>query len=638
MNFKKRYNVFGKRIVISWLVSYLILFSIPVLSSLAIYQRAESTLENELQNSSNHMLETLQISTDETLYAISSLVMNISLSNEVKTLMSSSPNDEELSTLSLMFKLAYNLHSYKTYNKNITDIYIYFNHLEKGVSQGYLGDTEEFFNYIYSGTDITLEDWLKTIKSNNYGQSLIISAGGNITSVDFVYSLPVRSSAEVTASVIMRVDTSILENTINNFTTLKNQSIYILDSKNNNILTYGENLIPDIKYEDFPKDLEMEKADKLATISKTSPVNSWRYISVIPQKAIDNQLGHLRQLIVITFFFCLVIGGILVVYFVKKHYTPIANLLNLGKKRINNSPDDDYLLLNEIMKDYIDTKSQLSTIQYNQKLRSKTEILESLLNGNLQSYKDIISEFKKFDIKFLSEYFVVTVLKTENEEALFEYEEVLDSENRDEAIQFIMTNVLEELVAVANKGYVAKTNGNIVCIISLNTDKLSTYKQDIETAFSEAKLFIEDNFSFSFSHYASDVHKSLENIPAAFNQAILKIDAVPTDIPDDLVEKIKIYISENYNNNALNVASVGDHFNITPYYASNVFKRTTNVSMLDYIGKYRVNKAKEIIKTHNPKLASVAEMVGFNNVRTFMRTFVKYEGITPGQYKEITGA
>ena len=631
---KFKFSFFNKRIVISWLASYLIVFSVPVFSSLFLYWRAEVTLEKEIQNSSIRMLETLQMSTDEALYTISSLVMNISLSTELTSIVNKSEYDSQESFVPLTFKLARDLNSYKSYNKNITDVFIHFNQLEMGLADNYYSKTEEFFNNIYKNTDVSYNDWFNTISEQGYGKSLVAYENGKVSFVDFIYTLPINSVSEISATVIVRMNTSILENMIMDFAAYKDQSIYILDTNSNCILIYGNNVIPDIKYDDSPNDFHMRKSNKLVTVSITSTMNSWRLFSVIPQRTLNIQLGYLRYLIIINLLFCIIIGGILVVYFVKKHYKPIDTLLSLGKKRVNVKFDNDYLLLNELMKDYVDTKSQLTTIKYNQKIKAKTEILYDLIKGTVQPN----IELEKFDINFLSDCFVVSVFKMENAEALFEYDEYLDTYEREATVLLVMTNVLEELISAQNRGYVLRSDGNIVCIISLSVSNLSTCQQDIETAFSEAKLFIEDNFSISFTSYTSEIYKTLDKIPDAYKQAVSMTEAPHfSETSDDLIEKIKVYISENYNDNNLNVASVGNYFNITPYYASNVFKRATDISMLDYIGKYRINKAKEIIKSNNPRLVSVAEAVGFNNVRTFMRAFVKYEGITPGQYKEITG-
>lgn len=103
----------------------------------------------------------------------------------------------------------------------------------------------------------------------------------------------------------------------------------------------------------------------------------------------------------------------------------------------------------------------------------------------------------------------------------------------------------------------------------------------------------------------------------------------------DIVSEIKKFISENYTNQTLNISMIGEYFNITPYYASNIFKKIENISMLDFISAMRVEKAKELLVNTDLNIEAVALQSGFSNVRTFMRSFQKFEVITPGKYKEL---
>ena len=104
---------------------------------------------------------------------------------------------------------------------------------------------------------------------------------------------------------------------------------------------------------------------------------------------------------------------------------------------------------------------------------------------------------------------------------------------------------------------------------------------------------------------------------------------------DDLIINIKEFIKENYNDHNLNVALIGQHFDITPYYISNIFKSTEKTSILSYIQELRISASKELIANTKKPISEISESVGFNSVRTFMRTFTKFEGITPGQYREM---
>lgn len=105
---------------------------------------------------------------------------------------------------------------------------------------------------------------------------------------------------------------------------------------------------------------------------------------------------------------------------------------------------------------------------------------------------------------------------------------------------------------------------------------------------------------------------------------------------DAVIDKIKKYIAEKYNDSSITVAYIGSYVGVTPYYASRIFKEETGENLSDYISRYRVEKAKEFLgEDRHISTAQLYDLVGFGSERTFMRMFQKYEGITVGQYKKM---
>nr|WP_246238994.1 helix-turn-helix transcriptional regulator [Paenibacillus anseongense] len=70
-------------------------------------------------------------------------------------------------------------------------------------------------------------------------------------------------------------------------------------------------------------------------------------------------------------------------------------------------------------------------------------------------------------------------------------------------------------------------------------------------------------------------------------------------------------------------------------YLSKLFREQTGEGLLDYINKVRIVKAKELIENQNITLNEIASLVGFSDVNALIRIFKKYEGVTPGKYKEM---
>ena len=99
---------------------------------------------------------------------------------------------------------------------------------------------------------------------------------------------------------------------------------------------------------------------------------------------------------------------------------------------------------------------------------------------------------------------------------------------------------------------------------------------------------------------------------------------------------IKSYIANTYMDINLSVYSIADHFSLTPSYVSKLFKRYTGDALLEYINKYRIEMAKQIMSDQEGySIDKIAAMVGYENPRTFTRIFKKYESTVPSKYKNM---
>jgi len=107
------------------------------------------------------------------------------------------------------------------------------------------------------------------------------------------------------------------------------------------------------------------------------------------------------------------------------------------------------------------------------------------------------------------------------------------------------------------------------------------------------------------------------------------------DETETIIDRVIDYVKINYSSNQLNVTDIGEQFNITPSYISRIFKERFGETLPNYINKLRILKAKELLKENKMSIITIAHKIGYVNSNVFIRNFKKYEGITPGQYKDI---
>lgn len=99
-------------------------------------------------------------------------------------------------------------------------------------------------------------------------------------------------------------------------------------------------------------------------------------------------------------------------------------------------------------------------------------------------------------------------------------------------------------------------------------------------------------------------------------------------------ENVIEYINVNYFDPNLNVSTLSERFKMTRSYFSKRFKEEAGEGLLDYIHRLRIGKAK-LYFNEGCSISEASLKIGYNDIGTFIRLFKKYEGITPGKYKEV---
>jgi len=102
-----------------------------------------------------------------------------------------------------------------------------------------------------------------------------------------------------------------------------------------------------------------------------------------------------------------------------------------------------------------------------------------------------------------------------------------------------------------------------------------------------------------------------------------------------ITEQIVSIIENSYTDDNLSISSIACRFGLTAPYVSKIFKDTMGEGIQDYINKIRLNKAKALLLGGPANLEHIARKVGYSNSNGLIRVFKKYEGVTPGQFREI---
>ena len=106
---------------------------------------------------------------------------------------------------------------------------------------------------------------------------------------------------------------------------------------------------------------------------------------------------------------------------------------------------------------------------------------------------------------------------------------------------------------------------------------------------------------------------------------------------DEIFEKFQrvlTYIENNYMQ-SISLEDLATTTGFTPKYFCKFFRFMTGISPIDYVNKYRIEKACEELLNSDFHVSDISLRCGFNDISYFIRIFKKYHnGLTPRQWQQ----
>ncbi len=102
-----------------------------------------------------------------------------------------------------------------------------------------------------------------------------------------------------------------------------------------------------------------------------------------------------------------------------------------------------------------------------------------------------------------------------------------------------------------------------------------------------------------------------------------------------IVGSIEKYLSENFRED-ITLQTIAGRFNISVNYLSQLFKRESGLSLIDYLNHLRIDRACGLLNTTTLSGKEIAFKVGYNNPNYFIRVFKQITGRTVREYRSET--
>lgn len=112
-----------------------------------------------------------------------------------------------------------------------------------------------------------------------------------------------------------------------------------------------------------------------------------------------------------------------------------------------------------------------------------------------------------------------------------------------------------------------------------------------------------------------------------------RLELAHTGKQQRIVSEMIRFIHDQYDTD-LSLQQLADHLQASPSQLSRLFKEETGMNFIDYLIRYRMDKAKQWLAHTEMPIKDIAERLTYTSVQNFTRVFKQCEQLPPGEYRK----
>ncbi|MBN2004908.1 MAG: substrate-binding domain-containing protein [Anaerolineae bacterium] len=161
--------------------------------------------------------------------------------------------------------------------------------------------------------------------------------------------------------------------------------------------------------------------------------------------------------------------------------------------------------------------------------------------------------------------------------------------------------------------------------------------RDVPVVVVTAQVLSQDDMARLNRGVASVLQKELFSVPEMLThiaEALERRRVMPTP-SQSLARKAMGYVHEHYDEESLSLESVAGRLGVCKEYLARSFREETGVTLVTYLNRYRVERAKALLRGNPMRIVDVALEVGFSSSAYFSRVFRQEVGQSPQEYRQV---
>ncbi|WP_179231996.1 helix-turn-helix domain-containing protein [Paenibacillus sp. SSG-1] len=525
----KQLRKYNRSVIVTWLISYITVLMVPILISIVLYFITYQQVKTETNRSNALLLEQMEMSIDSKLKGLEQLSLEIALNRNISSFSSVDPPLSDAHYYDL-FQISESLRTYKNANDYIEQIYVMYTNSDTVISTYDHMNRQGLFQKLRQQDDTSFEQWNSLFERkyvNGYTPMTFWDGGTSIPVVVFARSLVFNTPGQPPAIVLFVMkDSKLIESAPRH----PDARMFILDTESRYIaartdpgllpqhLTYGE--LRDqqgIVY----KDVQEQQA---AVSYITSRITGWKYVSVLPASLFNEKMQYMRKLIWISIGMCFLVGGVICVLFLRKNYMPIQVMLQSLSHKFGlrfDGGSSEYSFLQGAIQHYFTEKEDMRARLDQHRNTIRAHLIRRLLKGSIEKEALLHESLAAHHIEFSSDRFVVILMSVDGFGKFEQYGQNGQSDQKEQMLHFILTNVLVDAAADDAAIYTTEMNDVLACIVNFHkSDSEERERLTLHRISAQVREFMQEQMQVELTIAVGEVYSDIYEIAQSYHEAL----------------------------------------------------------------------------------------------------------------------
>lgn len=522
----------GQSIVLTWMISYIVILLLPIVIGLLLYVESNRTLKEEIQQANDSLLKQVREVMDNQFKAMEQLNFELTWNVNIQELLYSNKYEafpkEYLYDIS---QIARNLSLYKTSYQSIDSFYIYLYKDQSVILPTTVRPSAFAYQTLHMSDEFPFSAWQDIMTRPKFKGFIPMYRIGDDNmlrkTVAYVSTYAVEHDQPLATNVIM-VDQSRILGAIQNMEIFNKGHVLILNNENQVLASNSTSALPS----DFPYDqlattqnfyYSGADGEKYEVFNIQSPSSKLKYVSIMPSTVYWQKASHIRNLTYMSMGISLLGGGILTIFFLRRNYNPVRRLVHAFSKKQTIASGQRYNEFHYIQEAVDSTLLEIADFKSKmeqQRHMVRSHFIEKLLKGKHDRRIPVIEALTAFDMKLDRKEFAVMLFVVDKHASFFNRITHTSDDDKWKLLQFIIMNVVEELLSKSHRGYATEVDDSLACLVNLTADEGENAKEELMRIAEETQNFLSATYDIHLTISISSIHGQISSVPQAFLEAL----------------------------------------------------------------------------------------------------------------------